>query len=93
MSQTNKKVSHREVKLQNWGNSKAVRLTQEVLREAGFDETDDTLLEMEIEPDRISLVPKSKLTPFQKLFEGYEGAKPEPDSSWDEAEPVGKEDW
>ena len=93
MSQTNKKVNYREVKLQNWGNSKAVRLTQEVLREAGFDETDDTLLEMEIEPDRISLVPKSKLTPFQKLFEEYEGTKPEPDSSWDEAEAVGKEDW
>lgn len=92
MPQNKQKFSHREAKLQNWGNSKAVRLTQDVLEEAGFDETDDTLLEVEIEPNRISLVPKSKLTPFQKLFVGYDGGKPESESFWDEVEPVGKED-
>lgn len=82
----------REVKIQPWGNSQGIRLTREVLKEAGLDEN-DTLLEIEVEHNRISLVPKSKLTPFQKLFVDYNGEKPETDSLWDEAEPVGKENW
>lgn len=93
MAQSNEKVSRREVWLKNWGNSKAVRLPQDVLKEAGFNETDDTPLELEIEPNRISLVPKSKLTPFQELFAEYDGGKPEPEPLWDDAEPVGKEEW
>ena len=93
MPQIKKKVSHREVRLQNWGNSKAVRLTKDILEEAGFNETDDAVLDVEIEPNRISLVRKSKLTPFQKLFVGYNGGKPEPAPLWDEVEPVGKEEW
>ncbi|ANU11477.1 hypothetical protein BBH88_14825 [Planococcus antarcticus DSM 14505] len=93
MPQIKQKVSHREAKLQNWGNSKAVRLTRDILEEAGFNAMDDTVLDVEIEPNRISLVRKSKLTPFQKLFVGYNGGKPEPEVLWDEVEPVGKEDW
>ena len=80
MSQFKQKVGHREVRLQDWGNSKAVRLTRDILKEAGFNETEDTVLEVEIEPNRISLVPKNKLTPFQKLFAGYDGGPPEPES-------------
>ncbi|TAA68734.1 AbrB/MazE/SpoVT family DNA-binding domain-containing protein [Planococcus salinarum] len=93
MPQIKQKVGHREARLQNWGNSKAVRLTRDILEEAGFNETEDAVLDVEIEPNRISLVRKSKLTPFQKLFVGYNGGKPEPESLWDEVEPVGKEDW
>ena len=92
VSQTKRKVIQRETKIRQWGNSKGIRLTREVLKEAGFDE-DDTLLEVEVEPNRISLVPKSKLTPFEKLFLGYEGEKPEAESLWDEVEPIGKEEW
>ncbi|EPE63520.1 hypothetical protein L479_00026 [Exiguobacterium sp. S17] len=93
MVQTKRKINHREAKLQKWGNSKGVRLTVDILEEAGFSTTDDMLLDVEIEPNRISLVRKSKLTPFQKLFVGYNGEKPEPEALWDEVEPVGKEDW
>ncbi|TWT07943.1 hypothetical protein FQV26_09060 [Planococcus sp. CPCC 101016] len=93
MPQIKQKVSYREAKLQNWGNSKAVRLTKDILEEAGFDEAEDTLLDVVIEPNRISLVRKSKLTPFQKLFVGYKGEKPETEALWDEAEPIGKEEW
>lgn len=93
MPQVKQSTSRREVKLQSWGNSKAVRLTKDILEEAGFDEVDDALLDVEIEPNRISLVRKNKLTPFQKLFAGYDGEKPEPEALWDEAEPVGKEEW
>lgn len=93
MPQVKQSMSRKEVKLQSWGNSKAVRLTKDILEEAGFDEVDDALLDVEIEPNRISLVRKNKLTPFQKLFVGYDGAKPESEALWDEAEPVGKEEW
>ncbi|MCH4827937.1 AbrB/MazE/SpoVT family DNA-binding domain-containing protein [Planococcus halocryophilus] len=93
MPQIKQKVSRREAKLQNWGNSKAVRLTKDILEEAGFNATDDAVFDVEIEPNRISLVRKSQLTPFQKLFDGYNGEKPEPEALWDEVEPVGKEDW
>lgn len=93
MPQIKQKVSRREAKLQNWGNSKGVRLTKDILEEAGFNATDDAVFDVEIEPNRISLVRKSQLTPFQKLFIGYNGEKPEPEALWDEVEPVGKEDW
>lgn len=93
MPQIKQKVNHREAKLQNWGNSKAVRLTRDILEEAGFNATDDAVFDVEIEPNRISLVRKSQLTPFQKLFVGYNGEKPETEALWDEVAPVGKEDW
>lgn len=93
MSQIKRKINQREVRLQNWGNSKAVLLTKDILEEAGFEKTDDVVLEVEIESQRISLVPKSKLTPFEKLFVGYEDEKPDDEPLWDEAEQVGKEEW
>ncbi|MCG7333467.1 hypothetical protein ACBR55_09880 [Salinicoccus roseus] len=92
MQKTKRKVNKREARIQPWGNSQGIRLTREVLKEAGFDE-DDTLLEVEVEHNRISLVPKSKLTPFQKLFVGYDGEKPKTEALWDEIEPAGKEEW
>lgn len=93
MLQTKRKISHREAKLQSWGNSKAIRLTKDILEEAGFNTKDDVLLDVEVEPNRITFVRKNELTPFQKLFVGYNGEKPESEELWDEVEPIGKEDW
>ena len=81
-----------ETTIQRWGNSQGIRLKREVLNKAGF-EVNDTTLKIEIEPNRISLVPKDNLTPFQKLFNGYDSGKPESDLVWEEADPVGKEEW
>ncbi|KIH70869.1 AbrB/MazE/SpoVT family DNA-binding domain-containing protein [Salinicoccus roseus] len=92
MDNTKRKVLNREARILPWGDSQGVRLTREVLKEAGFD-VDATELELEVEPNRISLVPKNKVTPFQKLFDGYESRKPETESLWEEAEPMGKEEW
>lgn len=93
MVEMKQKTTHREVKLRNWGNSKAIRLTKDVLEKAGLDETNEVVLDVEIEPNKITLTRKDHLTPFQKLFDGYKGEKPQQDSLWDEAEPIGKEDW
>ncbi|CAM2826128.1 AbrB/MazE/SpoVT family DNA-binding domain-containing protein [Salinicoccus roseus] len=92
MDDTKCKVLHCEARILPWGNSQGVRLTREVLKEAGFD-VGATEIELEVEPNRISLVPKNKLTPFQKLFEDYNGRKPEAESLWNEAELMGKEGW
>lgn len=93
MAEIKQKTIHREVKLRNWGNSKAILLTKDVLEEARLDGTDEVVLDVEIEPNKITLTRKDNLTPFQKLFDGYKGEKPQRDSLWDNAEPVGKEDW
>lgn len=93
MAQIKHRNGSREVKIQKWGNNKAVRLPKDILEEAGFEKTDDVVLEVEVEPHRISLVSKNKLTPFEKLFVEYEGGKPATEPLWDEAEPVGKEEW
>lgn len=77
MAEIKQKAMHREIKLRDWGNSKAIRLTKDVLDEAGLDETNDVVLEVEIEPDKIILIRKDNLTPFQKLFEGYKVEKPQ----------------
>lgn len=93
MAEIKQKAIHREVKLRNWGNSKAIRLTKDVLEEAGLNQTNDIVLDVEIEQNKIILTRKDKLTPFQKLFDGYKGEKPQQEPLWDEVEPVGKEDW
>ena len=85
MHDTKRKVLHREARIRPWGKSQGVRLTRKVLKKAGF-YLDNTELEVEVEPNRISLVPKNKLTRFQKLFDGYEDGKPETESLWNEAE-------
>lgn len=93
MAGIKQKTIHREFKLRNWGNSKAIRLTKDVLEEAGLDGMNEVVLDVEIEPNKITLNRKDNLTPFQKLFDGYKGEKPQHNSLRDNAEPVGKEDW
>lgn len=93
MLKDKRKTRSHEVKVQKWGNSNGIRLTKEVLEAAGFDPAENVVLDIEVEKNRISLVGKSQLTPFQKLFAGYTGGKPEAEALWDEVEPIGKEDW
>lgn len=82
-----------EVNVPKWGNSNGVRLTKKVLEAAGIDPSENVVLDIEVEKNRISRVAKSQLTPFQKLFAGYTGGKPEAVALWDEVEPIEKEDW
>lgn len=62
MLQTKHKTSHREAKLQSWGNSKAIRLAKDILEEAGFNTKDDILLDVEVEPNQITFVRKVSYT-------------------------------
>lgn len=81
----------REVKLYNCGNSKVIQLTKYLLEEARLNEADNVVFKVEVEPNKITLIRKSELTPFQQLFANYGDGKPEKKVLWDEAEPVGKE--
>lgn len=58
MAEIKQKTIYLEVKLRNWENSKAVRLTKDVLKEAGLNETDDVVFDIEVEPNRITLTRK-----------------------------------
>ena len=93
MAEIKQSTEHREVTLKNWGNSKAIRLTKDILDEAGLIDDYDLTLEVQVEPNKIILTRKKNLTPFQKLFESYNGDKPAAEELWDEVEPVGKEQW
>lgn len=93
MDEINYKTIHREVKFCDWGNSESIRLTNDALEEAGLDEMNDVVLNVEVEPNKITLTRKDNLTPFQKLFDGYKGGKPQQDPLWDEAGFAGKECW
>ena len=91
MGKMNHKTMHREVKLSDWGNIKAIRLTNDVLEEAGLNDLNDVVFNVEVESNKIILTLKDNLTPFQKLFEGYKGDKPQKEPLWDEAGLLGKE--
>lgn len=84
-------VIKREVKLCKCGNSKVIQLTKDVLEEAGLNEGDNVVFELEIEPNKIILTRESELTSFQQLFAAYNGRKSQKEAFWDEAEPVGNE--
>lgn len=84
-------VIKREVKLYNCGNSKVIQLTKDLLEEAGLNEMDNVVFDVDVMPNKITLTWRNDLTPFQKLFADYNGEKPQKKVLWDEAEPVGKE--
>ena len=81
----------REVKLSDWGNSKAIRLTKDMLKEAGLNEMDNIVFDVDVMPNKITLTCRNELTPFQKLFVDYNGEKPQPEAFWDEVDSVGNE--
>ena len=82
---------NREVKLSDWGNSKAIRLTKDILKEVGLNEIDNVVFDVDVMPNKITLTWRNELTPFQQLFVAYDDGKPQKEVLWDEAEPVGKE--
>lgn len=81
----------REVKLSDWGNSKAIRLTKDMLKEVGLNEMDNVVFDVDVMPNKITLTWRNELTPFQKLFADYNGEKPQPEAFWDGADSVGNE--
>ena len=91
MDEINQSTKYREVTLEKWGNNMAIILTKDILEDAGFTDAKDMSLEIRVEENKITLTRKNKLTPFQRIFEGYDGDRPDAEVTWDETEPVGNE--
>lgn len=81
----------RGVKLSVWGNSKAIRLTKDMLKEAGLNETGNIVFDVEVMQNKITLTWRNEVTPFQKLFADYNGEEPQPEAFWDEVDSIGNE--
>lgn len=74
------------VPISKWGNSQAVRLSQNMLRQAKISVNDN--LEIIIEDRKIILKATDELPTLKELLEDWDGAPPEP---FDWGEPVGRE--
>ena len=74
------------VSLSKWGNSQAVRLSQDVLTQAKISVNDN--LELIIEDRKIILKATDELPTLKELLEDWDGTPPEP---FDWGEPVGRE--
>lgn len=82
-----------ELKLANWGNSKAIRLPQKLLREAKIIEGDTSFI-ASVENGNILLTQKkSGETLFQKLMQDNKGLKVRPKENIEWGTPVGDEYW
>lgn len=78
--------------LQKWGNSQGIRLPKDLLEKFGIGDEKKVSFEVEIENGAMKLTPNVEKTPFDRLFEGYEGNGPEPVEKWTDTA-VGKEIW
>jgi antitoxin MazE len=74
------------ISLSEWGNGRAVKLPQKVLKEAKISIEDN--LEIIIEDKKITLQVTNKLPALAELLDGWDGTPPEP---FDWGEPVGRE--
>jgi len=74
------------VSLSKWGNSQAVRLSQNILKQAKVSTNDN--FEVIIEDRKITLKATDELPTLSELLEDWDGVPPEP---FDWGEPVGRE--
>ena len=74
------------VSLSKWGNSQAVRLPRNILKEAKISMNDN--LEIIVGDKKITLKATSELPTLKELLEDWDGTPPEP---FDWGEPVGRE--
>ncbi|KJZ16989.1 MULTISPECIES: AbrB/MazE/SpoVT family DNA-binding domain-containing protein [unclassified Halomonas] len=83
-----------ELKIQKWGNSAAIRLPVELLRQLGL--SDGDLLEVEETSHRLVLKPVASKPKYslEELLARCDPEAPEPEdlASWQEMAPVGREE-
>ena len=73
-------------KIQNWGNSQAVRLPKSILKKVGWDNGE--CVELSVENDSIVIKKKVQYPTLEEMFANYEGGTGE---AYDWGNPVGKE--
>lgn len=75
-----------KVKLQKWGNSQGIRIPKDVLKKLDLENAEDLEFELTIQDNTISLTPIVELTPYERLFVGYDLNKKRAQFNWDDQE-------
>ena len=81
-----------ELKIQNWGNSAAVRLSQVLLKQINVKVGES--LDVEVQEGRLILKPSEPVYTMEELLDGCTEENMRPtneDKQWLNAEPVGRE--
>lgn len=78
------------LKLRKWGNSNAIRLPKEMLKQVGITPNDDEV-SVDVTNDAIIIKPKKEEKMLDKLFEDYDSNQPYPFEIVDKDGAVGKE--
>lgn len=78
------------LKLRKWGNSNAIRLPKEMLKQVGIAPNDDEV-SVDVTNDAIIIKPKKEEKMLDKLFEDYDSNQPYPFEIVDKGGAVGKE--
>ena len=78
------------LKLRKWGNSNAISLPKEMLKQVGIAPNDDEV-SVDVTNDAIIIKPKKEEKMLDKLFEDYDSNQPYPFEIVDKGGAVGKE--
>ena len=78
------------LKLRKWGNSNAIRLPKEMLKQVGIAPNDDEV-SVDVTNDAIIIKPKKEEKMLDKLFEDYDSNQPYPFEIVDKGGAVGQE--
>lgn len=75
-----------KVKLQKWGNSQGIRIPKDVLKKLDLENVENVEFELTIQDNTISLTPIVELTPYERLFVGYDLNKKRAQFNWDDSQ-------
>ena len=78
------------LKLRKWGNSNAIRLPKEMMKQVGIAPNDNEV-SVNVTNDSIVIKPKKEEKMINKLFENYDSSKPYPFETVDKGGAVGEE--
>lgn len=78
------------LKLRKWGNSNAIRLPKEMLKQVGITPNDDEV-SVNVTNDSIIIKPKKEEKPLDKLFKDYDSDQPYPFEVVNKGGAIGKE--
>ena len=78
------------LKLRKWGNSNAIRLPKEMLKQVGFTPNDDEV-SVNVTNDSIIIKPKKEEKLLDKLFKDYDSDQPYPFEVVNKGGAIGKE--
>ena len=78
------------LKLRKWGNSNAIRLPKEILKQVGITPNDDEV-SVNVTNDSIIIKPKKEEKLLDKLFKDYDSDQPYPFEVVNKGGAIGKE--